>query len=94
MALYSGCVYRYNFVECVEGNVAILGLNFRDWTILMNQTYRILLSRLDKNFPRILIAITLKPVSASISSTVNTVSYNIEFPTFFVESVLVATCFK
>lgn len=36
-------------------------------------------------------AMTLKPLSASISSTVMTVSYRIELPTFFVESVLVAT---
>ena len=50
-----------------------------------------LLSRLLKNLPNILIAMTRKPVSASISKTVRTVSYKIEFPTFFVESVLVAT---
>lgn len=36
-------------------------------------------------------AITLNPLSASISNTVRTVSYRIELPTFFVESVLVAT---
>lgn len=36
-------------------------------------------------------AITRKPVSASISSTVSTVSYKMEFPTFFAESVFVAT---
>lgn len=51
-----------------------------------------LLSLLLKNFPRMLIAMTLRPLSASISRTVKTVSYRIEFPTFFVESVLVATC--
>lgn len=51
-----------------------------------------LLSRLLRNFPRILIAMTRKPLSASISRTVITVSYRIEFPTFFVESVFVATC--
>lgn len=50
-----------------------------------------LLSRLLKNFPRILMAITRNPLSASISSTVSTVSYKIEFPTFLVESVFVAT---
>lgn len=55
------------------------------------KSYLILLSRFVKNFPRMLIAITLKPLSASISRTVNTVSYSIEFPTFFVESVFVAT---
>ena len=37
-------------------------------------------------------AITRSPVSASISRTVRTVSYKIELPTFFDESVLVATC--
>lgn len=50
-----------------------------------------LLSRLLRNFPRILIAMTRKPLSASISKTVMTVSYKIELPTFFVESVFVAT---
>lgn len=54
--------------------------------------HRMLLSRLVKNFPKILIAITRNPESASISSTVKTVSYRIELPTFLDESVLVATC--
>ena len=49
-----------------------------------------LLSRLDKNFPRMLMAISRNPVSASISRTVGTVSYKIELPTFLAESVLVA----
>jgi hypothetical protein len=39
-----------------------------------------------------LIAMTLSPLSASISSTVKTVSYRMALPTFFVASVLVATC--
>lgn len=56
--------------------------------------YRMLLSLLLKNLPRMFIAMTRKPVSASISSTVNTVSYKIEFPTFFDESVFVATLAK
>lgn len=51
-----------------------------------------LLSLLLRNLPSILMAMTRKPVSASISKTVKTVSYNIELPTFFVESVFVATC--
>lgn len=50
-----------------------------------------LLSLLLRNLPRILMAITRRPVSASISRTVRTVSYKIELPTFFDESVLVAT---
>ena len=50
-----------------------------------------LLSLLLKNFPRMLIAMTLRPLSASISRTARTVSYKMEFPTFLVESVLVAT---
>lgn len=37
-------------------------------------------------------AMTRSPLSASISSTVMTVSYRMELPTFLVESVLVATC--
>lgn len=51
-----------------------------------------LLSLLLKNLPRILIAMTRRPLSASISRTVMTVSYRIELPTFLVESVFVATC--
>ena len=54
-------------------------------------SYLILLSLLLKNFPRMLIAMTRRPPSASISRTVKTVSYKIELPTFLVESVLVAT---
>ena len=41
--------------------------------------------------PRMLIAITRKPLSASISRIVRTVSYRIELPTFLEESVFVAT---
>jgi len=59
-----------------------------------NFVYRMLLSLLLKNLPRMFIAMTRKPVSASISSTVSTVSYKIEFPTFFDESVFVATLAK
>lgn len=36
-------------------------------------------------------AMTRRPVSASISRTVSTVSYKMEFPTFLDESVFVAT---
>ena len=50
-----------------------------------------LLSRLLKNFPKMLIAMTRRPLSASISNTVITVSYKMELPTFLVESVFVAT---
>ncbi len=38
-----------------------------------------------------LMAMTRRPLSASISKTVKTVSYRIELPTFLDESVLVAT---
>jgi hypothetical protein len=38
-----------------------------------------------------LIAITLNPLSASISRIVNTVSYKIALPTFLLASVFVAT---
>lgn len=51
-----------------------------------------LLSLLPKNLPRMLIAITRSPDSASISKMVKTASYRIELPTFFAPSVLVATC--
>lgn len=50
-----------------------------------------LLSLFPRNLPRMLIAITRKPLSASISRIVKTVSYRIEFPTFLADSVLVAT---
>ena len=93
MSLYSRCVNGHDLVQRIKGDIAKLGSGINERFAFKDivQTRRILLSRLDKNFPRMLIAITRKPVSASISSTVNTVSYRMEFPTFFVESVLVAT---
>src|SRR5271170_101008 len=60
----------------------------------VNGWYRILLSLFARNFPRILIPMTLNGVSASISKIVKTASYKIEFPTFFELSVFVATCAK
>lgn len=53
--------------------------------------YRMLLSRLPKNLPKMLMAITLRPDSASMSKIVKTASYRIEFPTFLADSVFVAT---
>jgi hypothetical protein len=50
------------------------------------------LSLLDRNRPRMLIARTRRPLSHWISIMVNTVSYKMECPTFFPDSVLVATC--
>lgn len=55
-------------------------------------TYLILLSRLERNFPRMLTPSTRRPESASMSRIVRTASYRIEFPTFLDDSVLVATC--
>jgi hypothetical protein len=55
-------------------------------------TYLMLLSRFDKNFPRMLTPSTRRPESASMSRMVSTASYRMEFPTFFEDSVLVATC--
>lgn len=51
----------------------------------------ILLSRLDKNLPKILIASTRKPPLSSILIIVSTHSYRIAFPAFLFDSVFVAT---
>ena len=51
-----------------------------------------LLSLLLKNLPRMFTPSTRRPESASISRIVSTASYKIEFPTFFDDSVFVATC--
>ena len=59
---------------------------------VFNATYRILLSLFVRNFPRILTPSTRRPESASMSKIVRTDSYRIELPTFFEESVFVATC--
>mmetsp|Transcript_63485 Transcript_63485/g.194158 ORF Transcript_63485/g.194158 Transcript_63485/m.194158 type:complete len:229 (+) Transcript_63485:535-1221(+) len=55
-------------------------------------TYRMLLSRLKRKRPRMLIASTLKPLSASMDMIVKTHSYNMALPVFFAPSVFVATC--
>lgn len=55
-------------------------------------TYLIFLSLFSKNLPSILTASTLSPLSEFISIIVLQVSYRIALPTFFVLSVLVATC--
>lgn len=91
MALYGICVYRNDLVERVEGDVAA-GISVRFVRLLdLFRTHRMLLSRLLKNLPRMLIAMTRNPLSASMSRTVKTVSYRMEFPTFLLESVFVAT---
>lgn len=54
-------------------------------------TYRMLLSLLVRNLPSMLTPRTRRPESASMSRMVSTASYRIELPTFFDESVLVAT---
>jgi hypothetical protein len=59
---------------------------------VLRATYLMLLSRFDRNFPRMLTPSTRSPESASMSRIVSTASYRIEFPTFFDESVFVATC--
>ena len=51
----------------------------------------ILLSRFDKNLPKILIARTRKPLVASMPIIVWTHSYRMAFPAFLFESVFVAT---
>jgi len=56
-------------------------------------TYRMLLSLFERNFPRMLTPSTRRPESASMSRMVSTASYKMELPTFFDDSVLVATCF-
>lgn len=91
MPLHCVCVDRDNLVECVQGHVSREHDNQSPEVVELCSTYLMLLSLLLKNFPKMLIAITLNPLSASISRTVKTVSYKMEFPTFLVESVLVAT---
>lgn len=85
-------VHWNNLVQSVESDITSEKKN-QAWfeTRRTMGKNRILLSLLLRNLPSILIAITRKPVSASISRTVSTVSYKMEFPTFFDESVLVAT---
>lgn len=51
----------------------------------------ILLSRFDKNLPRMLIASTRKPPLSSMLMMVSTHSYKIALPAFLFDSVLVAT---
>lgn len=50
-----------------------------------------LLSRFDKNLPKILIARTRRPLVASMPIIVSTHSYKMAFPAFLFDSVLVAT---
>jgi len=90
MALDGVRVHGDYFVQGVQRNITgeRAGLKREEQ---QESNYRMLLSRLLKNFPRMLIAITRRPVSASISRTVKTVSYRMAFPTFFVPSVFVAT---
>lgn len=86
-------VHSDNFIKGIESNISVVRqISTRAVFAHAILTHRILLSRLLRNLPRMLMAMTRRPLSASISNTVRTVSYRIEFPTFFVESVLVATC--
>lgn len=59
--------------------------------IVHNIAHLIFLSLLTKNRPRILMARTRNPLSLLISMMVRTVSYNMAWPTFLPDSVLVAT---
>ena len=59
---------------------------------VLRATYRVLLSLLERNLPRMLTPRTRRPESASMSRMVSTASYRMELPTFFDASVLVATC--
>jgi hypothetical protein len=58
----------------------------------IHSPYRMLLSLLIKNRPRMLTANTRKPDSLSTFMIVCTVSYRIALPAFLLASVLVATC--
>lgn len=95
MSLNGVSVYRHNFIKGIESDIAesiggMVSICDASWTLSGN-THRMLLSRLLRNLPRMLMAMTRRPLSASISRTVITVSYKMELPTFFVESVFVAT---
>lgn len=86
-----------NFIERIESNVTVVDMLYQlfpskcEVPQSKTKAYRILLSRLLKNLPSMLIAMTLKPCCASISRMVKTASYKMLFPTFLLESVLVAT---
>ena len=90
MPLNSVCVDRDDLVECIQSHISKNQGN-QSLGVIWLLSYLMLLSLLLKNLPSMLIAMTLRPLSASISNTVKTVSYKMEFPTFLVESVLVAT---
>lgn len=54
--------------------------------------HRIFLSGLSRNRPSMLMASTRRPLSLCMSIIVSTVSYSMALPTFFDDSVFVATC--
>src|SRR5258708_3651877 len=72
VALNGICVHGDDFEKGIKGNIATSNISI----ILEFQgfAYRMLLSRLLKNLPSILIAMTRKLLSATISRTVITVS--------------------
>lgn len=73
MTLYSARVHRNDFVESVEGHIPTRAMNKVE-LLTDGDRYRMLLSRLLRNLPRMLMAMTRRPLSASISRTVRTVS--------------------
>mmetsp|Transcript_4732 Transcript_4732/g.9633 ORF Transcript_4732/g.9633 Transcript_4732/m.9633 type:complete len:249 (-) Transcript_4732:520-1266(-) len=59
---------------------------------MFSATYRMLLSRLERKRPRMLMASTRRPPMLSTPMMVCTHSYRIEFPAFLLPSTFVATC--
>lgn len=86
-------VGQCNLVQGVECDISGPGIvcQLAEADKIGQGTHLMLLSLFPKNLPRILIAMTRRPLSDSISKIVKTVSYRIEFPTFLDESVFVAT---
>lgn len=73
MALYSARVHGDDFVQSIEGYIPMGSMGKVELN-MNSDRYRMLLSRLLRNLPRMLMAMTRRPLSASISRMVRTVS--------------------
>lgn len=85
-ALWSTCTVRSNVF-----NATYLWEAIQHSSTMTNNAHLMFLSLLTRKRPRILMAKTLSPLSLLISIIVITVSYRMAWPTFFPDSVLVAT---
>lgn len=78
----------YQFISAMSNLTLIKVENLKSQ---MNKNYLKLLSRPDKNLPKILTASTRNPPLSSMVKIVPTHSYRIALPAFLFDSVLVAT---